>query len=413
MKLKLFWVTFIVFISSANGDKDGLHELHTPEANDLMEMIAISSPEISQGYEDAPRKPESEISSEPSDVRFYLYSNPNNASEYQEVFYNWNLKIKELKVHPSAPWKILIHGFRQNKDSAFPRLLVTEYLKRWKKTGQRYNILVVDWGKLAYSVQRTWRILSIYSKAVQNVNVAGQRVGDMITWLKRMPLSDKSWKVSDPNNYAINDLSKVHIIGFSLGAHVAGKAGQVVLNQFSRRVGRITGLDPAGPSFFQGAKNPGRKLQAKDANAMDIIHTAAKSFGIGEEIGDADFYPNAGYAPWQTQPWCLRNKYWTPLVCSHNLAPVFFAFSINHHTPTEACQCGSWVSYRTICSCRNKGFMGEDWQTSQIGLYYLELSSDEVDRRMNNMGHVMRQSPKNVTDSNQGLTSQFSDEKII
>ena len=52
-------------------------------------------------------------------------------------------------------------------------------------------------------------------------------------------------------NYMLNrdetsfSASDFHIVGFSLGAQVAGKAG-AVLNGLGKNLARITGLDPAG-----------------------------------------------------------------------------------------------------------------------------------------------------------------------
>ena len=64
-----------------------------------------------------------------------------------------------------------------------------------------------------------------------------------------------------------------HILGASLGAHVAGYVGHFTHGQ----IGRITGLDPSGPLFHSAS--PKDKLDKTDAQFVDIIHTAGKWVG--------------------------------------------------------------------------------------------------------------------------------------
>ena len=62
------------------------------------------------------------------------------------------------------------------------------------------------------------------------------------------------------------------MIGYGLGAHVAGFAGKKVQEGGKKKiVGRITGLDPANPGFDYDC--PKFRLDKMDADFVDIIHT--------------------------------------------------------------------------------------------------------------------------------------------
>ncbi|KAF2895403.1 hypothetical protein ILUMI_10772 [Ignelater luminosus] len=91
----------------------------------------------------------------------------------------------------------------------------------------------------------------------------------------------------------------LHLVGHSLGAQVAGIAGYLVQQKCQGTIGRITGLDPAGPMFQQN-KKPYR-LDSEDALLVDVIHTNQGQFGYIGKCGTVDFYPNCG----EDQPNCF------------------------------------------------------------------------------------------------------------
>ena len=88
-------------------------------------------------------------------------------------------------------------------------------------------------------------------------------------------------------------LEQFHVVGFSLGAHVAG---MISLYLNSGKLKRITGLDPAKPLFITASKS--NRLDADDAEFVDVLHTNIIDRGLFQPVGHVDFYANGGiYQP--------------------------------------------------------------------------------------------------------------------
>lgn len=153
------------------------------------------------------------------------------------------------------------------------------------------NVIIVDWAKGAGST---------YSMAVSNVELVGRQLALILL---------------DAANMGV-DYDKVHLVGFSLGAHIAGCASEM-LKKHNLVIGRITALDPASPLFRHNLlRDRGKKLDITDAKLVDVIHTDgsidfADGFGLLKPIGHIDFFPNGG----RQQPACNDIK--NSVVVSH------------------------------------------------------------------------------------------------
>lgn len=176
-----------------------------------------------------------------------------------------------------------------------PHICRAAYLTR-----NRTNVILVDWGKLA--------MLPCYPTAVVNTKQSGECLGKFLVQFK------KNYGDGDNSNFR-----KIHLIGFSLGAHVVSYASNIVRHKTGVMFDRITGncclfmdgaqnisvlkinfegLDPALP-FFTTIDHRS-KLDRSDAKFVDVIHTNVGVFGKIEPSGHVDFYVNGG----QTQPAC-------------------------------------------------------------------------------------------------------------
>ncbi|XP_010176924.1 PREDICTED: pancreatic triacylglycerol lipase-like [Mesitornis unicolor] len=206
------------------------------------------------------------------DIHFILYTRE-NPTVFQEVSAVDVSTIKNSNFNASRITRFIVHGFIDNGEENW----LSDMCKRML-TVEDVNCICVNWKRGARCQ---------YTQASNNVRVVGAEIAYFVNVLMK--------------EYAYSP-ADVHIIGHSLGAHVAGEAGR-------RRpgIGRITGLDPAQP-YFQGTPVEVR-LDKSDADFVDVIHTDSAptipylGFGMHTAIGHLDFYPNGG----KQMPGCGKN----------------------------------------------------------------------------------------------------------
>ncbi|KAI4457184.1 lipase [Holotrichia oblita] len=224
---------------------------------------------------------------------------------------------------------IYIHGFMEITDLGSANNIKNAYLSR----ADDYAVIIVDWSEL---VSFPW-----YFQAVNNIESVAKL---LVTFLETY------------TDAGTINIGNIHMIGFSLGAHVAGHVGQLLRKGLKIR--RITALDPALPGFKSEKK---RKLSKSAAEFVDVIHTDGGNFGNIEAVGHVDFYPNGGTF---RQPGCSRTflaktgKLYDLFSCSHNRAHKFFVNSIISPYDFPAVKCLIARNQTKVCNESDTAYMG-------------------------------------------------------
>lgn len=100
----------------------------------------------------------------------------------------------------------------------------------------------------------------------------------------------------------------------------------------SGKIGKIVGLDPAGPLF--NYNDADTRLSSTDAEYVETIHTNAGTLGMSQPLGHASFYPNGG----SKQPGCG----WDLVgACAHGRSYMYYTESIHHSEQYLGVKCES------------------------------------------------------------------------
>lgn len=148
-----------------------------------------------------------------------------------------------------------------------------------------FNVIVTDWSSASSS---------FYQNARYRVGPTGIAVSRFVEWM----------------GLTYNTL---HLIGYDLGANVAGIAGK---NSVRGRVQRIVGLDPSRQLFNENTSV--NRLNAGDARLVEIFHSNGGQLGVFQAYGDIDYYINNGI----NQPECANVN---TKECNHYRAVIVYS----------------------------------------------------------------------------------------
>ncbi|XP_038128301.1 phospholipase A1 member A isoform X1 [Cyprinodon tularosa] len=215
----------------------------------------------------------------------------------------------------SRPTKVIVHGYRAlGRKPSWVTDLAQALLR-----AQDANVVVVDW---------IYGASFAYNLVVQNYKEVALQISVLINQLQKHGCK----------------LESFHFIGISLGAHVAGFVGTL----FEGRIGRITGLDPAGPMFKDA--DVFDRLDPTDALFVEAIHTDSDYFGISIPVGHVDFFLNGG----MDQAGCVRSRFasmfllfpvYGYVICDHMRALHVYMSALNGTCPLMGIPCSSYEDF--------------------------------------------------------------------
>ncbi|KAB0791002.1 hypothetical protein PPYR_02802 [Photinus pyralis] len=277
------------------------------------------------------------VSKSSSDWTFTLHTSTNKSS------------TDLSDANPSARTVMIIHGWKQNGNLRWIGLMKDAYLSRYPM-----NVIVLDWSSHAKAA---------YGVAARAVPKVGEHVAERIY----------EWEGG-----GLVDPISLKVIGFSLGAQIAGHAGQHYRKLTNgTKLRNIVGIEAAGPSFE--ARGHHQRLDASDALMVQAIHTSTT--GMTARYGRVDVYFNANAGGCGKQQPACRGDPGVPIdspmgmtLCNHLRAVAYFIESIGSVDFLAApCSCSTFRNRR--CEMERVVVVGEHLEpAAEDGAYHLVTS---------------------------------------
>ncbi|KAF9414530.1 hypothetical protein HW555_007604 [Spodoptera exigua] len=257
-------------------------------------------------------------------------------------------------INNELPTVIYTFGYRGRVDGPATTAVLTAYIKKKKR-----NIILLNWQEEA--VTGLFGIPIGYAfNAIPSAKKVGRELGDAILELTQAGV----------------DISDIHLVAHSLGAHIMGYAGKVT-REHGYVIPRITGLDPPG-TLFEGAFAIHSGLDRTCAKFVDIVHTDLGSYGSTTSRGTIDIWPN--YTGENSkQPGCpdgIFELFSREDLCSHDRSWGYFVEALASPTAFVAVGAANYSDWVTHGGDINRAiYLGDLTSTQAKGNYYMRTNS--------------------------------------
>lgn len=251
-----------------------------------------------------------------SNVRYYLYTRANPTTPDQ-ILNSDVTALNSTNFDPAKKILFITHGWHNDNESDIFTYMVPAALNN-----SDINVIAVDWSDIAQH-----NYLTAQSSVVDVGEILGTFINDIQT------------------TYNLSG-SQFYLVGHSLGAHISGNAGAILVS----KVKSIVGCDPAAPLFTLG--NINNRLDPTDAQFVQVIHTNGLLLGFASSIGNADYYPNGGL----TQPGCSVDITGS---CSHSRSYLYYIESLLRGDVFLSYKCSHYSYYLLgLCNSNDDSYMG-------------------------------------------------------